>query len=116
MWYFDCPYAQYHISVNIRGTMNEPDPARLMFVGQIAERLQLFVAEASGYLAEFVKKVGPCYPQEVTFGADPEDTSDTFDLVLIMDGDDYGYWKVKFSFAGEPLNCFFPNEFTRSQA
>jgi hypothetical protein len=83
-------------------------------------RIGEFVAEANDYLAAFIvperfQAFGPWELQGVEFGLNPADSPDVFEVMLVLDGDTYGLWGVRFGYSGPPLDRFYPVQFSRRQ-
>ena len=88
--------------------------------GFVAARLDEFVAEANGYLAAFVvperfEASGEWELHGVEFGRNPADPPGTFEVLLVLDGDTYGLWGVRFALSGPPLDRYYPVQFSRRQ-
>jgi hypothetical protein len=115
-WAFDCQGGEFVVG----GGPDHPDPARFDVAQFVAARIDEFVGEANGYLAAFVvperfEACGPWALHGVEFGRDPADPTDMFEVLLVLDGDTYGLWGVRFQFSGTPLDRFYPVQFSRRQ-
>jgi hypothetical protein len=116
VWTFDF----HSIEFVVAGGPDGPDSVRLDVARFVAARLDEFVSEANGYLAAFVvperfEASGTWDLQSVEFGRAPDDPPDVFELMLVLDGDTYGLWGVRFKLSDPPLDCFYPVQFCRRQ-
>ena len=115
-WAYDHRGAEFVVA----GEPDGPDHARLDVAGFVAARLDEFVAEANGYLSAFVvperfEGSGPWELQGVEFGRNAIDASEVFEVLLVLDGDTYGLWGVRFVPSGPPLDRYYPVQFSRRQ-
>ncbi len=104
----------------VAGGRGGPDPARLDLAGFVAARIEEFMAEANSYLSAFVvperfEASGPWELHGVEFGRNPADLSSGFEILLVLDGDTYGLWGVRYALSGPPLDRFYPVQFKRRQ-
>jgi hypothetical protein len=116
VWAYSCRAAQF----TVRGGPDGPEPARFDLAQRVARVIDAFLAEANAYLAAFVvperfKAFGPWELQGADFGCRAAGAVDEFELLLFLGDDIYGEWGVRFGYAGDPLNRFYPRQFWRRQ-
>ncbi len=116
VWVFDFQGCEFIVG----GGPDGPDPAGLDLAEFVAAQIDEFVSEANGYLTAFVvpERFGASAPwklQGIEFGRNTADPTDVFEVLLVLEGDTYGVWGVRFSFSSTPLDCFYPVQFSRRQ-
>ncbi len=78
------------------------------------------MTQANDYLSAFVnpERFESCRPwmlESVEFGRRLTDSVDDFEMFLVLDGDTYGLWSVRFGFVGAILNRHVPQQFSRRE-
>jgi hypothetical protein len=115
-WAFQCDGIEFVVGGSPRG----PHPGRLELAERVAARIEAFVTEADGYLACFVdterfETHRPWQVESFDFGVQRSDAADEFEVLLVLEGDTYGVWGVRFRPGGPPSDRFYPIEFRRRQ-
>jgi hypothetical protein len=115
-WSFEFDGIEFVVGGGPKG----PRPDRLDVAERVATRIDAFVTEADEYLAAFVvpdrfEARRPWEVYSIEFGSQSSDLADEFEVLLLLAGDTYGLWGVRFRFRGPPLDRFYPIEFRRRQ-
>lgn len=116
VWVYDCVGVEFVVV----GGANGPDSIRFEMAQQVASQIDAFVTQANDYLSAFVnperfESCGPWMLESVEFGRRPTDSVDDFEMFLVLDGDTYGLWSVRFGFVGSILNRHVPQQFSRRE-
>jgi hypothetical protein len=116
IWTFEHKQCEFVIA----GDDNGPQFLRLDLALFVAAHIEEFVAEANEYLASFVaperfEASGPWHVQSIEFGRKPTAALDVFEMQLVVDGDTYGLWRVRFRYHSPPIDRYFPEQFSRQQ-
>jgi hypothetical protein len=116
VWVFPCNSGQFAVC----GGPDGQDPIRFVVAQRVAAHIDEFISEANDYLAVFVlperfESSGPWEYERAEFGPQADDSVNVFEMSLTLHNDIYGWWAVRFVFAGSPLNRFYPNWFSRQQ-
>jgi hypothetical protein len=115
-WAFQCEGIEFLVS----GSPREPHRDRLELAERVAARIEAFEAEADEYLAGFVdtkriKAHRPWRVESFEFGVRRSDAADEFEMLMVLEGDTYGVWGVRFRPGGALSVRFYPIEFRRRQ-
>lgn len=106
----------YDAEFLVHGSVDGPEQSRLECMEQAASDFTAFVNRATSYLDEFVDRERfanrNAWHLEGMRSSPPTEKVDEISLQFSIEGDEYGYWFVKF---GRSSGRFWPIEMTRQQ-
>jgi len=113
-WGFDWNELSFDV-----GGERGPDKTSLELARRVAANFEPFVMAANEYLSAMVSlerfnATLPWIAQGFEFGIYREDSFTEFEVCLVIDGDTYGLWHVRFRDVGPPVG-FWPVAFSRQQ-
>lgn len=94
----------------VAGSPDGTNEMRFEFARRVALHAKAIVSAANEYLSALIEKgrfeaSGDWMGEGFEFGKNPLDPLNEFEVSLVIDGDHYGLWRVRFRDSEPPIGC-----------